>query len=262
MRGDPNAGADLRRALLRTLYDWGPLIIVMWMFESLEPYTGIIRKDVFDKQLYELDLRVFGIEPTVWIGRFHHPLLTDWMSITYGLYFITPMTLATILSIRGRRADFTEMVTACVIQMGMGFITHLFVPAGPPRHYAELVNGGFSPPQLHSLTGLMELQQGAFDTADPLRTHSAFPSLHCSLGMLTFIFARRYGDAVFPKHPKLFFRIVTVLVISLWISTVYLRHHWIADCVAGWTLGLTATFLAYQIRKHWPKSGDMLSPTN
>lgn len=260
LRRDPDAASELRRALLRTLYDWGPLIIVMWMFESLEPYTGIIRKEVFDKQLYELDLRVFGIEPTVWIGRFHHPLLTDWMSITYGLYFITPMVLATILSIRGRRADFTEMVTACVIQMGMGFITHLFVPAGPPRHYADLVNGGFSPPQLHSMTGLMELQQGAFDTADPLRTHSAFPSLHCSLGLLTLLFARRYGDAVFTKHPKLFFRVVCVLVVSLWISTVYLRHHWIADCVAGWTLGATATLLAYQVRKHWPTAGDTLYP--
>jgi membrane-associated phospholipid phosphatase len=146
------------------------------------------------------------------------------------------------------------MVTACVIQMGIGFMTHLFVPAGPPRHYAALVNGGFDPPQLHSYTGLMELQQGAFDTADPLRTHSAFPSLHCSLGMLTMIFAIRYGHAVFPKHPKLFARIITVLVVSLWISTVYLRHHWVLDCVAGWTLGATAVFLAGVVRRYWPKT--------
>lgn len=254
LRREPDAGHKLRSALLRTLYDWGPLIIVMWMFESLEPYTGIIRKTVFDQQLYEFDLRVFGVEPTVWIGKFHHPLLTDWMSITYGLYFILPMTLATVLSIRGRRADFTEMVTACVIQMGMGFMTHLFVPAGPPRHFAPLLNGVFDPPQLHSYTGLMELQQGAFDTADPLRTHSAFPSLHCSLGMLTIIFSYRYGAAVFPKHPRLFQRIITVLVVSLWISTVYLRHHWILDCVAGWTLGLTATILAGVVRHYWPRS--------
>jgi membrane-associated phospholipid phosphatase len=257
----PGAWLALRGALLRTLYDWGPLIIVMWMFESLEPYTGVIRKTVFDRQLYELDLRLFGVEPTVWMGRFHHPLLTDWMSITYGLYFITPMVLATMLSIRGRRADFTEMVTACVIQMGIGFITHLFVPAGPPRHYAELVNGGFDPPHLSSMTGLMELQQGAFDTADPLRTHSAFPSLHCSLGLLTLLFARRFGDAVFASRPRLFYRVVVVLVVSLWVSTVYLRHHWIADCAAGWILGLTAVTLAGVVRRHWPRQvEDELAP--
>jgi membrane-associated phospholipid phosphatase len=230
----------------------------MWMFESLEPYTGVIRKDVFDRQLYELDLRVFGVEPTVWAGKLHHPLLTDWMSITYGLYFITPMVLATMLSIRGRRADFTEMVTATVIQMGIGFITCLFIPAGPPRHYEPLLHGIFQPAHLHSMTGLMELQQGAFDTADPMLTHSAFPSLHCSMGMLALLFARKFSDGVSLKRPRLFFHIVIVLVVSLWASTIYLRHHWFFDCVAGWALGLGATLLAGMIRKYWPHSSSEL----
>jgi membrane-associated phospholipid phosphatase len=252
-KGAPGAVAEWQKSLVRTLYDWGPLIIVMWMFESLEPYTGVIRTDVFDTQLYDLDLRVFGVEPTVWIGKFHHPLLTDWMSITYGLYFIVPMILATMLSIRGRRGDFTEMVTATVIQMGIGFITCLFIPAGPPRHYAPLLNGIFQPAHLHSMTGLMELQQGAFDTADPMLTHSAFPSLHCSMGMLALLFAARYSDAVSRKYPRLFFRIVVVLVVSLWASTIYLRHHWFFDCVAGWVLGLSATVLAFVIRRYWPR---------
>lgn len=253
-RGDAGAGPALRAALLRTLYDWGPLIIVMWMFESLEPYSGIIRTTVFDRQLYELDVRLFGVEPTVWAGRFHHPLLTDWMSITYGLYFITPMVLATMLSIRGRRGDFTEMVTACVIQMGAGFILCLFVPAGPPRFFEPLLRGGFDPPKLHSYTGLMELQQGALDTADPMKTHSAFPSLHCSFGLLTLLFAYRFSDAVFPSRPRLFFRVVVLLVVSLWISTVYLRHHWLVDCAAGWILGAFATLLAGVIRRGWPRA--------
>ena len=262
LRREAGAMASWRQALLRTLYDWGPLIIVMWMFESLEPYTGVIRRDVFDRQLYELDLAVFGVEPTVWAGKLHHPLLTDWMSITYGLYFITPMVLATMLSIRGRRADFTEMVTATVIQMGIGFITCLFIPAGPPRHYPPLLAGIFQPPHLHSMTGLMELQQGAFDTADPMLTHSAFPSLHCSMGMLALLFAMRFSDAVFKKHPRLFYRIVIVLVVSLWASTIYLRHHWFFDCVAGWVLGFTSTALAALIRRYWPRGhGDVAIET-
>ena len=249
----PDAVGALRRALLRVLYDWGPLVVVMWMFENLEPYTGVIRKVAVDQQLYELDLRLFGVEPTVWMGRFAHPLVTDWFAIAYALYFITPMFLATTLSIRGRRADFTEMVTACVVQMGLGFIICLFVPAGPPRHFAPLLNGVFDPPMLHSYTGLMELQQGAFDTADPLRTRSAFPSLHCSLAMMTLLFARKFGDAVFPKHPRRFYRIVVVLVVSLWISTVYLRHHWIPDIAAGLLLGVASTYIAALVRRHWPR---------
>jgi membrane-associated phospholipid phosphatase len=252
--GKPNAGDELRRALQRVLYDWGPLVIVMWMFESLEPYTGVIRKTVVDQQLYDLDVRIFGIEPSVWIGRFHHPLLTDWMSITYGLYFIAPIVMATMLSLRGHRAHFTEMVTGTIIQMGLGFIIHLFIPAGPPRHFAFLNNGIFQPPKLHSWTGLMELQQGAFDTHDPMRTHSSFPSLHCSFGMLTLLYAYRFGAEVVPRYPRLVFRIALVLVVSLWISTVYLRHHWVPDCIAGMVLGAGSVWLAYVIRRGWPSN--------
>lgn len=40
-------------------------------------------------------------------------------------------------------------------------------------HDDPLVHGGFDPPVLHSQLGRFELPQGAFDSADPLRTRSA-----------------------------------------------------------------------------------------
>jgi len=253
LRGAPNARDDLRAAMLRTIYDWGPLIIVVWMFESLGAYTGVIRADtVYDQQMYDADVWLSGIEPSLWMGRhLFHPLLVDWFSITYGLYFISPMVLATILSLRGRRADFTEMVTAVVIQMGIGFILHLFVPVGPPRFFAPLMSR-FEPAHLHSYTGLMEVQQGVFDTAHQMRTRASFPSLHCSLGMMTLLYARRYSAAVFPRRPQLAFRVSIVLVVSLWISTIYLRHHWLPDIAAGLVLGAFSVLGATKLRKIWP----------
>jgi membrane-associated phospholipid phosphatase len=192
----------------------------------------------------------------VWLSKYQTPLLTDYMSLAYGLYFITPMFLATFLSLRGRRADFREMCTAVVLQMGIGFFLFLIFPAGPPRYYGPLLvdpaHGGFDPPHLHSYFGLFELQQGAFDSADPARTRSAFPSLHCSLALLTLIYSWRFGDAVFPRWKKLWFWIVMPLVVSLWISVVYLRHHWIPDIAAGFAVGLTAQFLAPWLRRMWP----------
>ncbi len=249
-----------RRAFLVSardiLRDWGPLIIIMWMFQSLETYTGVIRKVCIDDALYQMDLSLFGVEPTQWIGKYFHPLLTDYMSLSYGLYFIMPMLLATMLSVRGRRADFREMCIAVVLQMGIAFVLFLCFPAGPPRYYAPLVHGGFDPPQLHSYFGLFELQQGAFDTADPVRTRSAFPSLHCSLALLTLIYAWRFGDAVFGAgREKLYFWIILPLVVSLWISTVYLRHHWIPDIAAGMLVGLAAQLIAPWLRRKWPQEG-------
>ena len=252
--GDERAG--FAAAARRILRDWGPLLAVMWLFENLESYTGVIRKTAIDGYLYRADVAMFGVEPTVWLSRHATPLLTDYMAFAYGIYFITPMILAVALCLRGRREDFREMCTALVLQMGVGFLLFLAFPAGPPRYYDPLLHGGaggFHPAQLHSYFGLYELQQGAFDTADPARTRSAFPSLHCSLALLTLLYSHRFGDAVFPRRPRLWFWIVLPLVISLWISVVYLRHHWVMDIYAGLALGAFANWLAPILRKRWPR---------
>lgn len=251
--GRPGARSELRRAALGILRDWGPVILIMWLFQSLETYTGVIRTTSIDDHLYRADLWLFGVEPTVWLSERSTPLLTDYMALAYGCYFITPMVLATMLSLRGRRADFREMTTALVLQMGIGFVLFLMFPAGPPRYYDPLVHGGFDPPTLQSYFGLFEIQQGAFDSADPARTRSAFPSLHCSLALLTLIYSYRFSDAVWPRRPRLWFKVVVVAVVSLWISVVYLRHHWVVDIFAGLAVGGLANWLAPILRRRWPK---------
>ena len=249
----PGARGEFRRAAASILRDWGPVILIMWLFQSMETYTGVVRQTSIDPYLYRADQWLFGVEPTVWLSKHSTPLLTDYMAFAYGSYFITPMILATMLSLRGRREDFREMTTALVLQLGIGFVLFLLFPAGPPRYYDALVHGGFDPPVLHSHFGLFELQQGAFDSADPMRTRSAFPSLHCSLALLTLIYSYRFSDAVWPRNPRLWFRIVLVIVISLWISVVYLRHHWVVDIFAGLIVGAVANWLAPILRMRWPK---------
>ena len=253
VRGAPGARAAFAQSARNIAVDWGPLILIMWLFQNLEPYTGVIRETSIDPVLYDLDVAIFGVEPSVWLSRYATPLVTDYMSLAYGLYFITPMVLATALSVRGRREEFQLMSTAVVLQLGIGFVLFLCFPAGPPRYYEPLLHGGFDPPQLQSLSGLLELQQGAFDRADPLRMRSAFPSLHCSLALITLYFSRRSSDAVFPRAPRLWGRIATVLVVSLWISVIYLRHHWAVDIAAGLALGALSLALAPVLRRRWPR---------
>ena len=44
-----------------------------------------------------------------------------------------------------------------------------------------------------------------------------------------------------------------VLVVSLWVSVVYLRHHWFVDIFAGLAVGALANWLAPILRQRWPK---------
>jgi membrane-associated phospholipid phosphatase len=241
--------------------DWAPFIGLMWAFESLETYTARIPRASVDKFLYALDVRLVGVEPTVWIHAFHQPLLTDWMAFAYGSYFVMPMIIATALSLRRRREDFREMSSAVVIQQGLGLILCLTFPAGPPRFYRPLLDGPFQPGTLYSHFGLFEFQQGAFDAADPARTRSAFPSLHCALALVTVVYAWRFGSAIFPTRPRLFFWLCLPVVVSLWISTIYLRHHWLVDCAAGLAVGALALLAAEWLRAVWPPASPRAEVT-
>jgi membrane-associated phospholipid phosphatase len=223
------------------------------IFENLHNFTGLIRKVPIDDQLYRLDVKLFGVEPSVWAGQFVHPLLTDWFSFTYGLYFILPMILAVAIAMRGRRQDFRELASAVVLHLCIGYLLFIVFPAGPPRFYKPLVAGGFHPAKLQSFFGLWEWSQDVWDSANANIDHSSFPSMHCCIAMLTLVYAWRFGDAVFPTVKRLFFWICLPLVISLWLSTIYLRHHWILDCFAGIALAIITVVLTPRLRRIWPQ---------
>ena len=92
-------------------------------------------------------------------------------------------------------------------------------PPARPASTRRCSPGVFQPAHLRSWTGLYEMQQTVFDAVDPLRVRSAFPSLHCSIGLLTLFYSWRFGDALFPRHRRLYFWICLPLVVSLWLST-------------------------------------------
>jgi membrane-associated phospholipid phosphatase len=257
LSNEPGARAQFRASALGTLRDWMPLVLVVCVFDNLESYTGIIRKVPIDDYLYRIDLALFGVEPTVWIKRLYWPLLTDWMVVAYGLFFIIPMFLGVALTLRGRRADFRELASAVMLQMWLGFFLFILFPAGPPRYYAPLHDAFAS--HIPSLLHLNEAMQSTFDNYDPLLVRSAFPSLHCSYGLLTLVYAWRFGDGVFPGSKRLFFWLILPLELSLFASTVYLRHHWIPDCWMGFLLATTVCLLSPWLRRVWPRLTPLAS---
>jgi membrane-associated phospholipid phosphatase len=241
-----------RSDALATLRDWAPLVFVAVVFDNLENYTGLVRKLTIDGTLHRIDLALFGVEPTVWMRHLYHPLLTDWMAATYAIFLVTPMFLAIIVSLRGRREDFREIALAVMLQMWIAFFLFICLPAGPPRYFAPLRDGAFQTP-LPSFFGINDALQAKWDTYSPLLVRASFPSLHCAYATLTLVYAWRFGDALFPRRRRLFFWLVLPLEASLYVSTIYLRHHWVPDCFAGATLALVVCRLAPWLRARWPE---------
>ena len=103
-RDEPGARAEAKTMALGTVRDWLPLVLVAPVFDNLEDYTGIIRKVPIDAWLYRSTSRSSASSRPSGSQRLYHPLLTDWMALCYGVFFIVPMILGIALCLRGRGA--------------------------------------------------------------------------------------------------------------------------------------------------------------
>jgi membrane-associated phospholipid phosphatase len=242
---DAEVRSEVRRRVLTTVRDWLPVILLIFVYQNLRAFTGLIRTDSIDLQLWALDVKLFGVEPVLVAQRFANPWLTDWFAFTYTLYFIIPLTLATTLYVRGHREDFRELMLGVVAVMYAGFLMFIIFPAGPPRFCPELMPL-FDPPKLAGRFGFFEATTGGWDRLNPIKVHASFPSLHCALSATALCYTWRFRRAV---GGRTMFLVFLPLVVSLWISTIYLRHHWIVDSFAGIGLAIVVFAITPHLRR-------------
>jgi len=102
----------------------------------------------------------------------------------------------------------------------------------------------------HTLTGffLYNKLQGMWDGLSVI-SGGAFPSLHVGISTVALIYAYKYRKI--SKLNKVIWYLYIPLVTSLWFSTVYLRHHWVVDIIAGWLVAIGSYFLAERLLKIW-----------
>ena len=67
-------------------------------------------------------------------------------------------------------------------------------------------------------------------------SRAAFPSLHAAVSLVALVYAWRYAAP--------WFWVLLPFVLGLWVSTIYLRHHYVVDLLAGWALAPVAVWLA------------------
>jgi membrane-associated phospholipid phosphatase len=74
-------------------------------------------------------------------------------------------------------------------------------------------------------------------------SRAAFPSLHAAVSLVMLAAAWRFVRA--------WFFVALPLVVGLWVSTIYLRHHYVVDLLAGFALAPVALVLAPRIDRWW-----------
>jgi membrane-associated phospholipid phosphatase len=221
----------------RFLRDVMPFVFCANIYVSLHDLIHFFHAPDITAALYRWDVALFGFEPTIWAERFVHPALTDFFTVCYWLFYVLAPMLGLILYLRKDHRAFRHTMVTVVFCLYLGYIGYVAWPASAPRLF---IPTAYSVP-LHGLALLDYTRTAA--AAIPLTAYGAFPSLHCAVALLAVLLAWRYQ--------RWFAWVQLPFAAGLVVGTVYLRHHWVVDILAGFVITLLAFWAGPRIEDGW-----------
>ncbi|MSP60953.1 MAG: phosphatase PAP2 family protein [Myxococcales bacterium] len=218
--------------------DFAPFFAVLLLYETLHDLTPVLRPIVVDNTLIAIDRALFGVDVSLWMGGFATPTLTRAMVLCYASYFVAPALLASAIYWTGDRRLFRDLMISGAIASLLGFTGYLLVPAvGPYVHQAALFptrlpGGG---PDTHLFIAAIDDLKGV--------ARDCFPSLHTAHTTIVLWFAARFRRWAFLLYLP--------IALGLYVSTIYLRMHYVIDVAAGFVTAAIAIYLGPRLDRFW-----------
>jgi membrane-associated phospholipid phosphatase len=240
----PHAGAgregvlDFIRPYWTIVRDWFPFLVILLMYYSLwGDATLLMVTTDRDQALIALDQRLFGFQASLALQRLISPGMTAWMTMAYFYHIINIPLVGCFLYLYRDRARFREMMGGLMVVSFFGLIGYLLVPAIGPMY---TLRDQYTIPLRQSLWAFNR----NMDFMDFARIRrDVFPSLHVGISFVVWLYAYR--------NSKKLFWMISPLILSLWLSTLYLRYHYLIDVVAGLILAPLCYGLANSLFRRW-----------
>jgi membrane-associated phospholipid phosphatase len=199
--------------------NWYPLIYVAACYKEMANILPLARGVDYDQQLSNLDQRIWGLQPSVWLARIQTPALTESVQWIYTAFVPAVLLIAFIFWATKRPGEFQYY--AFLISLGYlaSYLGYVLWPARGPRFLLK----DFEGLPLHG----MWLFHGMQTTLDKLESvaYDAFPSGHTELTILAWWSSRKLSKAWFGAY----FAYTSGII----FATVYLRYHYTVDVFAG-----------------------------
>jgi membrane-associated phospholipid phosphatase len=218
-----------------------PFLACILIYTNLHDTIGFVNPHDIHHWLVAFDDLLFGVQPCVWAEQLITPMRTEVMQFLYlNFFWIAPSTSAVLLAQR-RWPEFRAATLGVVICFYIGYALYVIFPAAPPRlvlvyEFTKNLRG--------YPVGFSSLSAQAFSLL-PVDSRAAFPSLHAAVSLVALVYAWRFVRA--------WFWILLPFVLGLWVSTVYLRHHYVVDLMAGWLLAPVAMWVAPRLDAWWSR---------
>jgi membrane-associated phospholipid phosphatase len=226
-------------ALAQALRETVPLLACFLIYTNLHDTIGFVNPHDVHHWLVALDGMIFGVQPCVWAERFITPATTELMQLLYFDFFWIAPSTSLVLLLRKRWPAFRAATFGIVTCFFMGYALYVAFPAAPPRlvlvyEFTKNLRG--------YPVGLSNLSAQAFSLL-PVDSRAAFPSLHTAASLVALVYAWRFV--------RWWSWVLLPFVLGLWASTIYLRHHYFVDLVAGWLLAPAALWVAPRVDAWW-----------
>lgn len=238
-----------------TIRAWFPYLMVGISYQLIQPAVMGLHDGTIDMTLMDIDRYLFlGKDPVLLIEEISFPLLTDWLAFTYSLYFVLPGGMALLLHFTDRRDDYRLFMLAMVISFYLGYISYILLPAVGPRY---TIQDSFQ----SDLKGIVIWDQvkAMFNDMESIN-RDCFPSLHTAQAIIPLFFAYRFKGLL--GKGRLLFWLLLPIVVSICISTVYLRYHWVVDVIAGMVLAVVSITIGKLLFDRFPWPGGRVRPND
>ena len=198
------------------------LLFFLFCFEEMGKLVHLVTPGWQDARLIAFDQWLTGVNPSLWLERFAHPALNEFMQFAYFTYFLYLLILGGILYYRRDWESYWAAMTYSAVGYVFGYVIAMLFPVQSPWF---------------TLAGMWhgDLTGGPFTTVINLiekcgRVHgAAFPSQHVAGAM-----AALWGAW---RHRRWLFWVFLPLVLLMCVSTVYVRNHYVADVFGGMVTG-------------------------
>lgn len=230
--------ASFFQPLARIFRDWCPFILLSACYFAL--FSNLmfrVNPHTADAVLSRFDAAIVGNQPSFVLEKWITPGATDFFNFIYFSYVFSLPVVAIYFYVKREKAVFRRVMMGYLTLMLMGIIGYLCVPAiGPGSYFADRY--------AHDLSGHALSRGVDFIISNGRVAYDCFPSLHVGIPLLLCFYLRDYLRRLF--IPGLFY------VLTMSVTVIYLRYHYLADVLAAYVFAPTAYWLNDYMLSRWP----------
>lgn len=208
------------KAFIKKNLKWFILLIGLIIFLELA-------EDVFSKEILKADMIGYELISSFLISDFATPI-TKFITNFGGVLVLVVTTIILFISIKNKKIGLSIFANLCIIT-GLNVLLKQIVQRPRPTEYRIITETGYSFPSGHSMISM------AFYGFLIYLIYKYVQNKYLKIGLIAFL---------------------SILIISIGISRIYLGVHYTSDVMAGFCIAISYLVLYISSVNNWIKESD------